>query len=124
MRLLFLYPILLIMMLASSCDEEESIGCTEEFRLIGISVVGENLTEFYTIRVATGDTLYLQDFYVNGQIWYPILEDHYQPEFNGSPKTFRFVGVINSTIVVNETYVITADECHISKVSGVEQVVL
>lgn len=103
-----------------SCKNKE-VNCTEEFRTVGVTVTGDSLTDFYTIRISNSDTIRIVVDYPNNQ-WYPVLDDNYQNKIANSQESFRFIGEINDTIVVNEDFIIRADQCHISKVSGKEVV--
>jgi hypothetical protein len=110
--------------MAASCQNHD-VNCTEEFRMIGMIVTRDSLTDFYTVRVSVSDTIRFQ-----GNIgypennWYPVLDDNYQSKISGSQDTFRFIGETNDTIVVDENFVIKADACHISKVSGADSIIL
>jgi len=93
--------------------------CTMEFRTIGVTINGANLDEAFTIRVKNGDTLGFNqgDFGAN---YFVVLDDSFQKELERKSEPFRFVGMENGVIKVNESFVIKADECHIDKVSGPE----
>lgn len=118
---------LIIVLLAftslAGCKEEQ-IACTEEFRYIGIKVLGDILTDYYTVRLSTMDTLRVSDSGFPEEYWYPVLTDSYQVLFPNKTETFRFIGEVNDVVEVSEDFVISADDCHISKVSGTEQVIL
>lgn len=120
-KLIILCPIILAA-LFQSCKEETA--CTEEFRTIGITITGDSLTDFYTIRISNSDTIRISlDGYPNNQT-YPILNDSYQSVIANSQESFNFIGEFNDTFVVNEVFVISADNCHIDKVSGKSEVSL
>ncbi|MEZ5024162.1 MAG: hypothetical protein R2728_13050 [Chitinophagales bacterium] len=106
-----------------SCNEEDGISCTLEFRTIGLTVIGDSLTDYYTIRRSNNDTIRSIDFGFEDS-YYVVLDDSYQSEIENSQESFEFIGEINDSIVIQETYVITADQCHISKISGPSQVTL
>ena len=105
------------------CTEEdkEAVNCTEEFRSARVKVPGEPLTEFFTIRLSNSDTIRYPDKYDPKQGYYLVLDDSYQPKLEGRQDTFRFIGKRNNIIVVQEDYVFKADQCHITKVSGKDQ---
>jgi len=42
------------------------------------------------------------------------------PELKNNKANFTFVGLINNQVVISESFVIKADECHVVKVSGVD----
>ena len=93
--------------------------------MIGVKITGAGPDDFYTLRVETGDTIRFTggDTYplVN---WYPVLDDSYQVILQGKEEQFQFVAEINGNEVVREDYFIGADQCHIYKVSGPQQIAL
>lgn len=110
---------LCVLAVFNSCKDE--VYCTEEFRTISITVNGPALDDFYTLRESTGDTLIIN----HDSIWgnaYPVLDDNFQKTLEDKTETFRFHGIINDSIVVNEPFVIKADKCHIIFVSGKQEV--
>lgn len=122
---IFLFAIFTTLMACSSGDDPVEVNCTEEFRMIGVKVTGEELTDFYTLRVSTGDTIR----FTNGDTyplvnWYPILDDSFQPILEGSEEEFLFVGELDGPEVLRETYVIGADQCHIYRQSGPQAIAL
>lgn len=120
MKQLFYFGFLSLLLLG--CDETDTVQdvlCTEEFRTIGVTITGVEITDFFTIRESTGDTIKLDKFSID-DTFFPILDDSYQPQIENSQETFTFVGMVESTTVENieEEYVIKADQCHIELVSG------
>lgn len=108
-----------------ACSKDEEVNCTLEFRFVGLTVKGDSLHEYYTIRNATSDTLrFNQCNSFPEERWYLILDDTFSDELRNSQEDFRFVGLINDTIAVDEAYVISADECHINRVSGENEITL
>ena len=111
--------ILLSIVLLASCQKPDDKACTMEWRSIQIKVVGAALDDYFTIRLATGDTLrFSSDPIGTTTDYYPVLDDSFQPSLANKTENFRFVGVIENTVVVNEAFVIAADNCHINYVSG------
>ena len=111
-----------LLIIIPSCSDVE-VNCTEEFRTVIITVTGDSLTDHYTFREKTLDTIKIgRDYIFPGYEGYPVLNDTYQPMIQNSRENFRFVGEINDTVVVNEEFVIEADQCHIEKISGKVQV--
>ncbi len=124
MTTIFLFLSILFSMFFYSCKEEDKpIMCTEEFRTVGINVNGDSLTNYYTIRPFNNDTILptnsFQGVYEN---YYVVLDDSYRANIANKQETFIFIGFINDSIVVNEEFIIKADDCHIEKVSGKETV--
>jgi hypothetical protein len=121
------FPILILLaVLLAACStdaNEEEVICTEEFIVIGVKVSGATLSDYYTVRVSNNDTIRFTNnsTYPIGN-WYPILDDTYQTILENTEEDFIFYGKINDATVVNEAYIIGADQCHIKKISGASQV--
>lgn len=101
--------------------------CTMEFRTISVTVTGDSLTNTYTIRKKSGDTLdvvHLPFPRPERGITYTVLDDNFVTELKNSEELFRFVGLINDSLVVDELYRISADHCHIELEEGKTEVVL
>jgi hypothetical protein len=99
--------------------KEEPVACTMEFRMVTVSVTGPALTSYYTLRTTTGDTIRIGQENVGGMAGvYPNLDDSFQSVIEGRTENFIFKGFINDSLVVNESYGIAADKCHINYVSG------
>lgn len=115
--------IVLVLTLVQSCKREDESFCTEEFVTVGVTVTGKTLTNFYTIRKSTKDTITLSPL-DNNSNYYPILDDNYTSKLKDKREYFYFIGEINNEQVINETYLISANDCHIFKVSGKETIKL
>lgn len=98
--------------------------CTTIFQGIGLKVTGDTLTDFYSVRLATSDTIRRSTGEESRFHSYLVLDDSYQPILANKQESFRFIGKIGPTIVVAEDYLIEADHCHIHKVSGKNEVQL
>jgi len=105
-----------------SCAKEEEVICTMEWRYISIDVKGGVLDNFYTIRKYTGDTIRYEKDNILGNNSYIILSDNYQNKIKNKEDVFIFKGYITDSLVVNEQYIIKADECHINYVSGKKEI--
>ena len=83
------------------------------------------MTGFYTIRVSNADTIRFTEYFLPIVNTYPILNDSYFDTLKNSPPAdFRFIGEINDTIVIDEPYKISADDCHIFVISEKSEVQL
>jgi hypothetical protein len=80
------------------------------------------LDEAYTIRKRNGEKITLSQDMTEGR--YVVLDDSYKGRLENSKDDFQFVGVKDGKTVVDETFQISADCCHINKVSGKETVVV
>lgn len=113
-----LFTLLLLLTTTVAC-EEDPIACTMDFRMVMVNVTGPALTSYYTLRTANGDTIRIGQENTGGMAGiYPVLDDSYQSILEGRTENFIFRGFINDSMVVNESYGISADECHIDYVSG------
>jgi hypothetical protein len=93
-----------------------------EWRYISIDVKGGVLDNIYTIRKYTGDTIRNEKDNIIGNNSYIILSDNYQNKIKNKEEIFIFKGYITDSLVVNEQYIIKADECHINYVSGKKEI--
>ncbi len=118
----FFILIVVSILIVSSCTKEEEVICTMEWRYISIDVKGGVLDDFYTIRKYTGDTIRYEKDNIIGNNSYIILSDNYQNKIKNKEEIFIFKGYIIDSLVVNEQYVIKADECHINYVSGKKEI--
>lgn len=110
----------------ASC-EEEGVVCTTEFATVNLVVVGDSLTDYFTVRLITKDTIRSQETpYKNndGDFSYIVLTDGMKNELEGKLDLFVFKGEINGETVISEEYKIGADECHIYKDTGKDKIVL
>lgn len=98
--------------------------CTTEFRSVGLRVIGDTLTDFYTIRLSNSDTIRRSTGVEPQTHWYLVLDDSYQRQLVNKQESFRFIGKKGQTIVIREEYIIAADQCHINKVSGKSEIQL
>ena len=118
----FFILIVVSILILISCTKDEEVICTMEYRYISIDVKGGILDDFYTIRKYTGDTIRYEKDNILGNNSYIILSDNYQNKIKNKEEIFIFKGYITDSLVVNEQYVIKADECHIDYVSGKKEI--
>lgn len=109
---------------ACQTDVNANKFCTQEFRSIGIKVLGDSLTNFYTIRLSTSDTIRRSTGLESETHWYIVLDDSYLRQIANKEETFRFIGKKGLTVLVREDYLIAADQCHVAKVSGKSEIQL
>ncbi len=102
--------------------EQEEVICTMQFVTLHVTVKGGPLSEYYTLREGSDDTLtFTQEVYPDAAM-YPVLDDSFKEALKNTEENFRFIGMIDDSVVVNEPYIISADACHIMKVSGRDEV--
>ena len=118
----FFILIVVSILILISCTKDEEVICTEEYRYISIDVKEGLLDDFYTIRKYNGDTIRYEKDNIIGNNSYIILSDNYQNKIKNKEEIFIFKGYITDSLVVNEQYIIKADECHINYVSGKKEI--
>jgi hypothetical protein len=112
-----------ILLFTFSCKhKDDEVICTSMFASVGIEVNGMTLDNYYTIRSSTGDTIRITDGLFQNA--YTVLNDNYQQILENKQESFKFIGIKSGIKVVDENFVISADKCHISKVSGVNSVTI
>lgn len=105
--------------LLAACKEDDGVVCTQEFKIITMEVNGGELDDYFTIREANNDTIRFQEFDEPSPLFYTVLDDNFTFQLSNKPaENFTFIGIIDNAVVVEEIFVITADECHIQLVSG------
>lgn len=109
--------LVLFILLIISCKDKEQ-ACTEEFRMISITVNGEGLSNVYTVRQSNNDTIINNQNSLVDPNTYVVLDDNYLPKLKNQTDDFLFVGEIDGNKVVEEMFTIRADECHVEYVSG------
>ncbi len=118
---------------ASSCNKNEgnkndceNVACTMMFAMINLNVTDSagqpvKLDEAYTVREGTTEVL-TYDRAHDGA--YTVLDDGYLPKLKNDKAKFIFTGKKDGAEVVKETFEISADCCHINKLSGPATVVV
>lgn len=118
---------------AEQQDCSETI-CTLNFVTITVSVkdaLGEAiaLDSYVVIDNATREDLAAdlngEEYqYLKEQGFYPIISDANRVQYQNSTPTLTFKGVIDNEEVINETYEVGADCCHVSLISGNTEIIL
>jgi hypothetical protein len=118
-----------------SCNSETNdcgteLICTEEFRSIQVEIVDTDgnavlLDTYQTIQVI-GQNLYdfSEDGFFGDQGHYTVLTDAQLNSLQKEGEEFIFQGTINGLEVINESFTIGHDCCHISLLSGPEKITL
>lgn len=124
MKKILILGVLIATLFLTACKKDDSVFCTMDFRTVSIEVQGgDPLSRFFTIRMQTGDTITHEDLGVF-ENFYPVLTDNFQKVLENRSESFRFLGFVNDSLVVNELFVIGADRCHIEKISGKSKIEL
>lgn len=110
--------------------EEESVVCTCELRQINIRAVYTDgtpviLDKFETINLETGQKMeFGMDAYYKDSGQYPVMNDDYRKELENKPLKIKFLGYKNEQVVIEEAFIVSADECHVYMVDGNDSVIL
>lgn len=95
--------------------DDATLVCTEQFVTLTLQINGRAPTSFYTLRIATSDTLRIPSYFEN---YYPIVDDGILSNLERDLlEEFVFVGE-RSTDTIREVFEIKSDGCHVIKVSG------
>ncbi|WP_300024206.1 hypothetical protein [uncultured Maribacter sp.] len=108
--------------------------CTLNFVTITVSVKDASgeaiaLSSYEVIDTETGENI-ASDFngdeyqYYKEQGLYPILSDANRSQYQNLTATLTFKGFIDNEAIINETYEVGADCCHVSLIEGETTIVL
>jgi len=123
------------LILYSCTDTNDGLVCTEEFRMLTITVNYSDqlpvlLTDYYTLKTSTGEKIdfkpeneYIDSMYTNNGT-YVLFTDDKMSKVSRSGTEFQFKGFIDTILMVNKTFIIRNDGCHIELVSGNPNIIL
>jgi hypothetical protein len=123
------------LLVLSSCAKTKSttakcaddVICTMMFAAVTVTVTDNTgaavtLDEMYTTRDDNGEKITLDQ--PDGGNNYTVLNDSYVKKLQNTQAAFHFIGIKDGKQVINEPYTISADCCHIKKVSGKSEIAL
>ena len=122
----------ILCLLLQSCvgnDKDcKDVACTAIFKMITVTVIDSTqqkiqLDRYYTIKTSNNDTLDYTATTIEKGV-FVVVDDNQSKSLQNTQDDFRFIGILNNTIVVDEPYVIGADCCHIDLISGSTEVTL
>jgi hypothetical protein len=130
--------ILLFSMVLLSCMREKKDGgrmCTTEYRMLTVTVKDFQsdpvvLSKYYVKKTATGEIIDFskEDPYMDSinraQGIYFLCTDGMMNMTSESGTEFEFHGILDSTELVNEKYLIANDECHVYILAGKTNIVI
>lgn len=101
--------------------------CTEMFKMVTIRIHDASgnpvkLDDYYTLHVASGEKAKITQGMDNG--YYVVVDDSRRKDLQDRKAELKFIGTKDGKEVVNEAYTVTADCCHIEKISGKTEIVL
>lgn len=102
--------------------------CTEIFKAVTVHVKDANgdpvkLDEYHTIRLKN-DEIISGPGSIPDNGMYVVVDDNFISSLMDKTEGFRFIGKKNGVEVVNETYQVTGDCCHVNKDTGKDEVVI
>ena len=108
--------------------------CTQNFVILFANVTDTSgvaipLDNFEVVDIETGENLTLdssaQEFKTYREKGtYPIFSDTYRIQYQNTKTTISFKGYISSNEVVNESFVVGADCCHVQLISGNTDIII
>ncbi|MBL7976558.1 MAG: hypothetical protein JNJ85_16690 [Candidatus Kapabacteria bacterium] len=110
--------IALIILFFTSCNTNNNVACTTVYVSVVVTVHGGVLDKYFTIQNSTGDTIRYKTTSGKSDSLYGVLSDDYIHKFKHEVETFTFKGFVQDSLVINEQYLIKADQCHIYYLSG------
>jgi hypothetical protein len=116
-------------MLFFSCKNDNGVMCTQEYRMLTISVKDSSsnpvlLTSSYIKKTSTGEILEFPDSTLRSQGMYVVCSDGNMQMTSGTGTEFEFYGILNKAIIVDEKYIIGNDQCHVHMISGKTNIIL
>ena len=128
MKATILYITLLLFLASCNSDDCNNAVCTDDFRLVAVSVVDQNNmnVELDSTRstVDNGTILVIENIEPGFEDSYIVVDDSHMDDLPGSNNIVTFNGWKNGIEVVDQEFVITRDCCHIGKGEGPDQIVI
>ncbi len=121
---------LLLAALILDCDREKkpdctNVACTQEFRIITILIkhIPDSsafiLSTYKVLRVTDNkDITHSNNSIFENLGYYPLVDDTDRDMLRNSDVEIEFQGYVGDTLVIKKRFVVTADCCHVSLVSG------
>jgi len=130
-----LFSLLLIsgtsLLLSATCNRDTNtcpgdVICTEIFNMVMVKVNGPegvppSFDDVYTLRHKNHEIIRTEPI-PGSEGRFTVLDDNYQKKLANQQDTFTFIAIKNGKMVIEEPYVISADCCHIKKVSGKDEI--
>jgi len=121
---------ILISVLLFDCDRDNKTNCaialcTQEYRFINIQIKQStdsstvHLTDYKVFRVSDNKDITINDNVLNDNLgYYPLVNDSERAMLRNINVEIEFQGYIRDTLIIKKRFVVTADCCHVSLVSG------
>lgn len=127
-----IFSFILLFILGTNCEKEnnpdcQNVGCSKEFLLIGLNLLHESdnspviLTSYKVLRFSDNKDITHSSRVIEGYTFmgfYPLVDDSDKETLRNKNVEIEFQGFIDNNLIVTKRFVVTADCCHISKISG------
>jgi hypothetical protein len=123
--------IIIYSILFFSCKSDKGIICTTEYRMLTISIKDTAskpviLSSYFVKKTSTGEII---DFSKDDSLYriqgiYFVSTDGKMGMTSKNGTEFEFHGILGTTEIVNEKYLIGNDECHVKMLSGKTEIVI
>ena len=119
MKNLAFFFLLFLGLAACNDDDMNGVICTEDFRIVSVTIEADTLpTSVYYIEGATTANVAMDKLDGSDNV-YVLMTDANQDVHEGVTKSYLVEGVdADGNQLFSETYEVSADQCHIFKVSG------
>jgi hypothetical protein len=126
----YVLSFLFLAALILDCDREKksdcaNVACTQEFRSITILIkhISDSsafiLTTYKVLRVSDNKDITHSNIGIFENLGYcPLVDDTDRDMLRNSDVEIEFQGYVGDTLVIKKRFVVTADCCHVSLVSG------
>ncbi len=129
-------PVAMLLFMGSTCKREckdisqdpcDGVICTMEYRSIMVAVTDANgqrvLIDSTSTIGQSGQKIANIDLGFGTDGRYTVVDDHYQSVLKNKTEKVQFYALRNGAVVAHADFLVSADCCHISKVSGPETII-
>ena len=135
MRNLLVFLLIICPILFFSCNRDKDVICTMEYRILTISIKDTAskpvmLSNYFVKKTSTGEIIDFskEEPYLDSinriQGIYFVCTDGKMGMTSKSGTEFEFHGILGTTEIVNEKYLIGNDLCHVKMLSGKPEIVI
>jgi hypothetical protein len=116
-------------------NKHDDILCTTEYRMLTVTIKDSQsnpviLNDYFVKKTSTGEIIDFsqEDPFMDSinriQGIYLLSTDGKMDMISGNGTEFEFHGILDTTEIVNEKYIIGKDQCHVMMVSGQTSIVI
>ena len=129
---------IIVSMFLLSCAREnrhDDVLCTTEYRMLTVTIKDSQsnpiiLSDYFVKKTSTGEIIDFskEDPYMDSinriQGIYLLSTDGKMDMISRDGTEFEFHGILDSTEIVNEKYIIGKDQCHVFMITGQTEIVI